>query len=313
MARTRVSEERFVVSYDGPALENHTMNARDLARSVLAMSDAFHEAQRVLRSPAAPATLNIQAFNTGSFEVFMTLVEGAQSSLLGLRELLNHESVDAGLNAVELGGLFWGAVKVLQKIRGRRFRLARTDDEPGRTTLTFENGETLAVASETVDLIRDVEFRRRLLEVLEPLKREGVDEFRVRGEGEVEPFEITSSEVVYYEVRELPEEEDLGTIERPALLQLLGVEFDTRKWRFTEGGSPIWASIEDDGFRERIELQEVVFGSNDLLRVTLRTRQFKDREGRLKQDIAVVRVHEHIPGGQQLALDFDEPDEPESP
>lgn len=43
-----------------------------------------------------------------------------------------------------------------------------------------------------------------------------------------------------------------------------------------------------------------------MLQVMLRTRQFRDRAGRLKAEHAIERVIRHIDGGRQLPLDFDD-------
>lgn len=298
MPRTRVSEERFVVAYDGPALADHTMSARDLARSVLAMSDAFHEAQRVLGSQAAPATLNIQAFNGGSFEVAMTLVEAVQSTL----DIFNQQVVSGVLNASGIGGLVWGTFALIKRIAGRRV-VERSEPEPGLTTLTLEDGTVLTTATQNMALYLDAQFRRRLLEVLEPLRAEGVDSFGVRGVPE--PVAVTSRDLSSYEITGLPDEQKLSDTTREILVQLLSVEFDGRKWRFTEGDSTISATIEDAEFKGKVERQEVRFGSSDLLRVMLRTRQFRTREGKLRLEHAVTQVLEHISGGQQLSLDLD--------
>ena len=306
MPRTRVSEERFVVAYDGPALADHTMSARDLARSVLAMSEAFHEAQRVLGSQAAPASLNIQAFNGGSFEVAMTLVETAQTAV----DLFNHPATTAVLNAAGIGGLVWGAFALIKRIGGRRITDS-SEHEPGMTTLTLEDGTTLTTAAPNMALYLDAQFRRRLLEILEPLRADGVDSFGVRGVPE--PVVVTSRDLASYELAGLPDEQELSNTTREVLVQLLSVEFDGRKWRFTEGESTFSATIEDAEFKGRVERQEVRFGSSDLLRIMLRTRQFRTRDGKLRLEHAVTQVLEHISGGQQLSLDLDGHDPADPP
>src|SRR5690606_9645791 len=99
--------------------------------------------------------------------------------------------------------------------------------------------------------------------------------------------------------------EELETIRRDATLQVVGVEFDWRKWRFTEGAGNFHADIEDMSFRERVERQEIVLGASDLLKVRLRTRQYRDRNGALKTANAIEKVTQHIPGGRQLAFEFE--------
>lgn len=301
MQATRVSEERFVVAYRGPAVDDHTMNARDLASAILAMSDAFHQAQHVLTPDTPPAALNVRAFDEGSFEVAMVLVEVAPLLETAMDVLLSRPT-QAALTLSGVVGAVWGSVKGLKAIAGRRVRRSE-ETQPGTTRLTLDDGTVLTIPSDQLSLIRDVEFRKKVVEFVEPVDGHGITEFRVTNTAV--SVSVTAADVPALAPPDLPAEEDLGTDRREALLQLLGVEFDGRKWRFTEGGAPLTASIEDLEFRGRIERQEITFGRNDLLRVRLRTRQYRDPAGRLRAEHSIEKVLRHIDGGRQLSLELE--------
>lgn len=296
-----MSEQRFVVAYDGPALEDHTMNARDLAFSVLAMSDAFHQAQHVVTPGAPPATLSIRAFEGGSFEVAMVLVE-SHAALEGAIDFLLDRPMQSAISLGTLVSLVWGSLRTLKAMRGRQPRTARTAGT-GETELTFEDGQKLTVPTQQLPLIRDIEYRRKVSEFLSPLDGERITSIRVTDTAV--KLTVTAGDVPAMLPPDVPREEDLGTEHRHTTLQLLGVEFDGRKWRFTEGVAAISASIEDEKFRDQIERQAVTFGKNDLLKVRLRTRQYRDSTGRLRAEHAIEEVLEHIDGGRQLPLDFE--------
>lgn len=297
-----VAEERFVVAFDGPALVDHTMPVRDLAGALLSMSEAFQQAQHVLNPGAPPATLSIRAAEPGSFEVVMVLIEpgGLISEAM---DLLLGRPVQAGMNLGAIVGVVWGAVGGIKKLRGRKIKATR-ETEPGMTELIASDDFKLILPTEQVHLIRDVEFRHRVTEIMQPLHAEGVTVFRVT-ETQV-GLEVTEDDIKAFAPPELPAEEDLGVDHREALLQAVGIEFDGRKWRFTEGdGAAFSAAIEDLRFRGQIERQEITFGKNDLLRVKLRTRQYRDQAGKLKAEHAIEKVLRHIDGGRQLPLEIE--------
>lgn len=59
--------DEFSVKFTGPALENHTIDVRVLAPSLLALADALKSAQKEL-SPDSPApAIDIKATRPGSF------------------------------------------------------------------------------------------------------------------------------------------------------------------------------------------------------------------------------------------------------
>lgn len=295
-----MAEERFTIAYDGPALDDHTIDARALAEAVLSMSDMFHRAQTILTPEDPPATLNIKAVEQGSFEVVMLLVS-AKGSLDATMDVLLSRPAQAAGSLSALTGMVWASVTTIKKIAGRGIRSA-PEVEPGVAELVLADGTTFRVPADQVHLVRDVEYRRTVREVMRPLGREGIESFRVTDESV--HVQVGADDVPSFELPNLPEDDEVEVTTRDAVLQLLGVEFDGRKWRFTEGNSTFSATIEDVAFRDQIERGELSFGKNDLLRVTLRVRQYRDPSGRLKAEYVIERVLRHIDGGRQLPFTF---------
>lgn len=295
-----MSEEHFVVAYDGPALAAHVMDVKDLAPALLSLSEAFHQAQHLLDPGAQRVNLQIRAFDAGSFEISMLLTE-----TLGLLDqaidMFNGRAIGAlgGLGA--LTSAVWGSFKAVKWLAGRSVKRVR-DVDAGTVELIASDDTSLRVDRSVVPLIRDLEYRRTVSEVVRPLGTEGVTEFKVTNTSV--HLSITSDDLPAFAVPQVPDE-DIDVSRRDVTLQPLGIEFDGRKWRFTEGGTQISAAIEDTDFHGRVERQEVTFGKNDLLRVRLRTRQYRDAQGRLKAEHAVEQVIRHIDGGRQLPFEFD--------
>lgn len=302
MAGGRVSEEHFTVSYDGPALADHEMDVADLARSLLALSTAFKQAQHTLDGAQPPVSLHAKAVAPGSFEVAMVLVQ--PGIVDGILDFLANRPATAVANASALAHVVWNTFGIIRWLAGRRIVSARPSAEPGKLTIETDDGDTLQVTAPDLALVRNVDFRKSVSQVVEPLDREGINSFVVRRETHIE-VRIGEQDRRSFDPPQLPSEEDLDTSTRRTVLQPVGVEFDWRKWRFTEGGGASFtATIADEEFRTKIERQEVTVGANDLLRVSLRTRQYRDRTGSLRAEHIIERVIEHIDGGRQLPLDF---------
>jgi hypothetical protein len=63
-----MSQKTLHIAYDGPALDTHEMDVRELAPALLAFSDMFEEANAVLNGDRAKISLNVKgSFKTGSF------------------------------------------------------------------------------------------------------------------------------------------------------------------------------------------------------------------------------------------------------
>ena len=65
-----MNEAKIRIAYDGEALRTGTMNVRDLAPALIALSDLFEESNKVLNDKDSAVQLRVQSdFRTGSFDV----------------------------------------------------------------------------------------------------------------------------------------------------------------------------------------------------------------------------------------------------
>lgn len=92
-------------------------------------------------------------------------------------------------------------------------------------------------------------------------------------------------------------------------MQIISVAFEHGKWQFSSGSNRFFAKIEDENFLNDVEKNIQQFGSTDVLKVHLRTRQYIDKTGLLKSEYTVLRVLDHQRGGQQIELNFTDPDD----
>ena len=138
--------------------------------------------------------------------------------------------------------------------------------------------------------------RRSARQFLDPLDREGIEEVRLRRTGSGEPLlSLRKPDLPAFNPPELPRASDpsLETVTEQ-LLTIVTVSLQADyKWRFSAGGPPFFASVEDEDFLRSVQAGETFFRSGDLLRCRLRIRQWSEPTG-LRTDFAVVKVLQHV-------------------
>jgi hypothetical protein len=188
-------------------------------------------------------------------------------------------------------------------MRGRRLRDVE-DIGHGQTRITAEDGATMITDSTVYIAIQDRAFRESLREAVDPVAREGIDYVDIGREGDRE--RITAGDLPAFDVPESGEV--LRETTREAFLQLLSVSFQPgNKWRFTEGDAPYWASMTDSKFAQRVQRHEVEFGTGDILRATVNTKQTRSGTS-LGVEHTVIEVHEIVKQGRQVELPFGDND-----
>lgn len=301
-----VAEQQFTVTYDGPALATGRMPVRELAPALLALADALREAHHEV-SPGAPdPVLDIRALHEGSFAIELILSEGFLERAV---DLLTSRETQAALNLGALIGGVFGAVNLIAKLASRKIR----SQEPlpaGGVRITFDDGTTITVPAVSIHIAQNPRFRKPANDVVEPLRREGVDEVRLEHE-DMETVSVTEPDLPGFDIPPIPEEQ-LEQSERAVALRPVAVAFtEGNKWRVTDGESTFWVTVEDQRFITRVQSAQESFASSDILRVRLRTSQWRTVDGSLRTEHYIEQVIEHVRGPRQipLPLEFDEPTE----
>lgn len=171
----------FRVTYDGPALENHEMDPRELAPALLAMADLLDASAKVLYGDKAKVNVNVKgSFKTGSFNVdFVTGVKWLQS----VRDIFAGSEATAIANASAILGALGvlgktGLIPLLKWLRARPItRVELTDPAGGDRPRAriYVGNDFYDTEGATVDLLRDVGVRKAMERVLAPLETSGID------------------------------------------------------------------------------------------------------------------------------------------
>jgi hypothetical protein len=301
-----MAETSFEVKYDGDALRDGRMPVRDLAPALLALGQLFTEASQLLYPENEPVALDIQATREGSFEVELILhgagaawdqlsthpMESAAALVL-FKELIIGDSVDPSL---------FGLIKWL---KGKLVVEESDGPEPGEVTLKADDGSQVTVKPEVAGLNRDPQIRKKAREVVEPLRREGVDNLEIRS-GAESTVRLEKDDVPAFEIPEVEDAEVLSEQEIDVYLDVLTAELEqgsTRKWRFGGLGATFWAPIEDAEFMEKFSHREQVLGVGDRLHAKVKIIQKRDpATSKIRVERQVMKVHECIAAPEQLSL-----------
>lgn len=304
---TVMAETSFEVKYDGEALRDGRMPVRDLAPALLALGQLFTEASQLLYPENDPVSLEIEATKEGSFSVDLIL----HATAMGWDQVASMSAME-GLTALYVFKDFvigdsadMSLFKLIKWLKGRRIVEEEDGPEPGTTTLRTEDGSELIVKAEVAGLNRDPRIRRKVRDVVEPLRKDGVDTLQFRS-GSDKAVEFEKEDIPAFEVPDDQDDEVVSRQEIDVYLEVFTADLEEgsgRKWRFGGLGQTFMAPIEDPQFLEKVARHEEVFGSGDQLHATVEIVQKRDpATNKIRAERRIVKVHDLLKAPEQLSL-----------
>lgn len=296
-----MSQERFSIVYDGPALAGNAMDVRDLAPALLALGALFEAANDVLNRTHARVAVQVNgSFKTGCFRIDLSVT---QQLLDQLADLFNQRSIATAKNLLEWLGLIGagskGLLGLLSWLQGRT---------PSRVELlekgcvrVFVDGESFDTEKEVLELYRHLALRKALEDaVVKPLRQDGVETFAVIQDEQVAV--TLDRAAARWLVAPDVEDELIDDSETVTSLQIVNIAFrDDNKWRFSDGAGTYYAAIHDQAFLDRVNKNEEAFAKGDILKVRLHRRQWLSGED-MRTTYTVLEVLEHRSATVQLRL-----------
>ncbi|MEM6646066.1 MAG: hypothetical protein AAF730_07425 [Bacteroidota bacterium] len=297
--RLKGSEVSFQVVYEGAALEAGTMSVRQLAPALLALSDLVDQANTVVNGTTAEVTLQFQATQKGSLEVHLGLLV---DFLDGISDFFSGDglsTLDTILSLLGISGAA-GLFQLIKKLRGKA--PAKVLRIPGTNRVRIEFGdEVIETDARVLALYQNRSAREQAHRVIEPLDGEAIRTFVTRYQ-EQQTIAVTSDEAAYFEPPAItPQALEDNVVQRVFSVVALSFKEDN-KWRLSDGENTYSVRLLDQAFVDLVQEGRIAFSKRDLLRVNMRTRQWKTEQG-LRTEYEIVNVLEHL-RDDQIDLPF---------
>lgn len=290
------------IRYAGDAITDGRIPIRDLAPSLLALSESFQQIQQVIDPDSDPISLDIKATSKGSFIVDLVLANG-KDIISHVVSLLNSNPTNAVLNLSGIVTTFYGVIKLIKKLYNKKIKKQETLAN-GDIKLTLDKNESIIINKVILDSYQNVNIRTSVHSVVKPLEKDGINSVEINSDKNLN----VSVEKNEYKKFEVPQAKDKELDDKVSTeyLQIENIAFEhDNKWKFSEDTNKFWASIKDKDFIDRVEKNQTQFGSTDILKVRLRKKTYSTNAG-LKNEYIIEKVLEHQKGAQQIELDFED-------
>lgn len=297
-----IARYNFSVHYDGSGLQDNRISVSDLAPSLIALSNSFQEIQHLINPDEPTLSLDIVANEKGSFIVDLILANG-QDLIYKAMDFLSSNDSNAVINLITYSDIFINVIKTIKRLANHKIK-RKDKPKDGSVRLTLDDNTTLKIPENVLNAYQNISIRQEIKESVKPLEKDGIEQIDFY-HSKKKKITVNKSDYPSFEVPPAKPKE-LDTVETTVFLQIVNVAFEHGKWKFSDGSNQFFADIEDEEFLESVKKNQQQFGSTDTLKVILRTKQFIDTEGNLKNEKTVVKVLEHKKGAQQLELDLEE-------
>ncbi|QOW21099.1 hypothetical protein INQ42_07270 [Lysobacter avium] len=282
----------ILLRYQGPAVEDGTMNVYDAAANMTAFSDFVVVAAHKIYGEDVYVKAEVTAFKHGSFGTDLLFeVVGAAAAILPM--LPDVVSVATTVKeSIELYRFLKGEEP--QKVEHR---------EDNSVNVTNNSGNIIVINRPSLQLTLDPKAGKAAAQFIgEALSKAGVDSIDISSEG-VRIAQATTNDAQYY--HPIGDEDTVTeSVTRMGLvIEMLSFK-DGNKWRMWNGAESLMYAMEDDDFSGRVNAGEA-FRKGDILIRDVRVKQTK-ANGALKLHRAIIKVHDHKIGLDQPPLDLGE-------
>lgn len=297
---TNTETTNFLVTYDGEALRDHSMDVEDLCLALSSLGDLFKAANNVLNKDKTSIKLHVVANKQGSFVIAFQLIH---HFLTQSKTLLISDNTIAIVTLAELTKLVMGSTKsifwFIKKLKGQKPNTPKNIDD-NNAKIEIDN-ETITIPLALMRLCDDIPVRKALEKTVAPLEKDGIDSFEIK-EKEEDPCVIKKDEVKYYKMPDIKDEQVTETIAESAY-SIISLAFkEDNKWRLYDGSTPISVNMKDKAFLYKVANDEISFSKGDTLICEVKKTQYRNIYGELKNEYEVIQVKEHKPAPKQLSL-----------
>lgn len=288
-------EERgmsLLLRYQGPAVDDGSMNVYDAAANMVAFSDYVVTAAHKLYGDDVIVRAEVTAYKHASFGTDLLFeVMGIAPALVAMYP-----------NLLSVATTVKESIELFLFLKGEEPKRIEHNGDDRSISVTNNNGQITQVNIESLNLTLDYKAGKAIEKFIgEALKKPGVDRIEVSNQ-EVEIARVGTDDAKFF--HPIGAEDTLMEQVVRMGLTIESLSFkDGNKWRMWNGSESLGYSMEDAGFLARVDAGES-FRKGDVLICDVLVKQ--TRTGNvLKMHRAIVKVHDHQIGPEQPDLPLD--------
>ena len=292
------AESQFAIIYDGEALQDGSIDVRDLAPALLGLGDLVSEANREVTGGQVPVALRVRSdFERGSFHVNLE-IGGLYHRFVEVFSGPDATAWATFLTLLGISGVF-GLFQLIKLARGRKPTTVVEIEETHRMRVKFEGDAPVEVDRRVWRLFENNRARRAIQAVVQPVLRSGIEVLKFR-RGNQDTVSVDKSEAEAFIAPLDRANETVSHAEK--ILRIVAPSFkEDNKWRVNDGTSTFYAWLRDPAFLARVQDGIEAFRKGDILHVILETKQWEDTN-ELHAEHSIVQVNGHDSRPQQQTL-----------
>jgi hypothetical protein len=287
-----MSKQNLRIKYSGKSVDNGTIQASEIGKSLIAIEQAILASQTALGLDSIPLIVELNAPQQGSFIVDLTIANGPDFIGHAI-DLLSGNEATAIANLMQIIGGTLGAVSFVKQIGKKSYRKIRKIPDTELEEISFDDGSTMKIESKQLKVFESFEFRKSIREAISPIEADGIDKIEISDNMHMIPVE--KRDIKNFEPPENTDEiEELINSTYEVILRIISPNFAGGEWKVSENNSsPYFASIEDEEFLERLDRNQEEFASHDSLKVRLRIVQ-RQINGSVSTERTIEKILQHI-------------------
>ena len=280
----------ILLRYQGPAVDDGTMNVYDAATNMVAFSNFVVAATHKLYGDDVQVTAEVTAFKHASFGTDLLFqVIGATAATLPLLP-----------DIVSVATTVKDSIELFRFLKGEEpAKVVHNDDHS--VNVTNNNGNVIVVNTPALHLTLDREAGEAAAKFIgAALSKPGVNQIEIASDGKT-LVQATKDDAQFY--HPIGDEDTLteSVVRMSLMIESLSFK-DGNKWKMWNGGESLGYAMEDEDFIGRVNNGEA-FRKGDVLNCDVKIRQTK-ANGALKLHRAIIKVIDHKTGSEQVTLDL---------
>lgn len=278
-------QDNFSIFYDTPDTKNHTIDAEILGNSLLGLSKALKQADKVINGETSEMKVSVKAQKEGSFAVdFCTWYNAGGSDVL----------TTIGFAVPSTGVIAASVIGVISQIKSQKITgIIREQDNESKIEL--EDGRIIQCPKDVAELVISPSFRKEIDAIVyNPVKGQENAKIIIKDQENNIVNEISSTEAVNFKAIAKNTLQSVHIEVKDIDVSFSQVNFDkATNWKcIFPSGEEVSVKMNDKSFIERINVREENFIKGDLFKVTLETTK-TEKEQFVSYKYSILTVIRH--------------------